>query len=728
MLEKIKIFRFTVTIIYLVLTLAIRGNGQSQAVQFPGPAPGKAQVKVTNEQICFENNVLSCSWAVSGGHLMPIEFTDKISSKTLNLKGSQCFKIIDANERKINCSDLKIAGKPTTKTIEPNLRAARLAEHFTGKAVSVELVSTDGNLKVNWTAILRDESNYIHQRIIFRAAKQHIPVKSIVLIDIPCGNARVAGTVPGSPAVCGNMFFAYEHPGSQSQVVKGRVVCRLVRNTPLKPNKLLSQVSVFGVVPAGQLRRGFLYYVERQRAHPYRPFLHYNSWWDISYPGLRLNEKKCLDVIDHYGKELVEKRGVKMDSFVFDDGWDDNTTLWQIQKSDFPNGFTPLTRLAEKYNSHIGLWISPWGGYGDNQKQRLKYGKKQGFEIKGFEMSNYSSYPGNDEDYSGFALSGKKYYKRFKQCCLDMMGGYNVNYFKFDGTSTERLEETEAMLGLCGELREVDPDLYISITVGTWASPFWLMYGDNTWRGELDMSYCGKGTKREQWITYRDRITYENVVQKGPLYPVNSLMICGIINAPKGMPNPMTPSGEDFIHEIRSFFATGTNLQELYIKPARLTERAWDVLAESAKWSRANSDVLVDNHWIGGNPGKLEVYGWAGWSKDKAILSLRNPSDKPGQISIDIGKALELPPGTPRVYSLKSPWRQDANKPSVTLTAGVEHTFRLKPFEVLVFDALPRLCAINYYVSPAGDDNNNGTANVPFGTIQKVAEVNRKVN
>jgi hypothetical protein len=267
-----------------------------------------------------------------------------------------------------------------------------------------------------------------------------------------------------------------------------------------------------------------------------------------------------------------------------------------------------------------------------------------------------------------------------------MMQEYKVNFFKFDGTTTSKLAETEAMLKLCNELREIDPDLYISVTTGTWASPFWLMYGDNIWRGGDDISYYGKGTKREQWITYRDKITYENVVQRGPLYPLNSLMNCGIINAPHGPPADMAFSGEDFVREIRSFFATGTNLQELYIKPALMTDVMWDTLAESVRWSRANADVLVDTHWIGGNPARLEVYGWASWSKNKSILSLRNPDENRRKISIDIGKSLELPPAAAKKYSLKSPWLHDRDKPGVILTAGVEYCFELEPFEVLVFD------------------------------------------
>ena len=30
--------------------------------------------------------------------------------------------------------------------------------------------------------------------------------------------------------------------------------------------------------------------------------------------------------------------------------------------------------------------------------------------------------------------------------------------------------------------------------------------------------------------------------------------------------------------------------------------------------------MLVDTHWIGGDPTALEIYGWASWNKDKAIL------------------------------------------------------------------------------------------------------------
>jgi hypothetical protein len=115
----------------------------------------------------------------------------------------------------------------------------------------------------------------------------------------------------------------------------------------------------------------------------------------------------------------------------------------------------------------------------------------------------------------------------------------------------------------------------------------------------------------------------------------------------------------------------------------------WDALAEAAKWSRDNADVLVDTHWVGGDPATADIYGWAAWSERKGILSLRNPSDKPGSITIDISKAFELPNGAAEKYSLKSPWKEDIDSEAIVLTAGKTHMFKLKPFEVLVFNATP---------------------------------------
>jgi hypothetical protein len=460
--------------------------------------------------------------------------------------------------------------------------------------------------------------------------------------------------------------------------VRGEAIAELERTLPLTKGQSITYSSVVGVVPRGQLRRGFLAYLERERAHPYRTFLHYNSWYDMGY-FTPYDEKLALDRVQAFGQELHVKRGVTMDSFLFDDGWDDHASLWSFN-SGFPHGFVPIDVAAKQYGFAPGVWMSPWGGYSKPRQERLKYGKEQGFEIEDI----------------GFALSGPKYYERFRDVCLKMLREQGVNQFKFDGTgNVNRVipgskfdSDFDAMIHLIGELRQAKPDLYVNLTTGTTASPFWLRYADSIWRGGEDDDFAGVGTRRERWITYRDTQTYENVVAKGPLFPLNSLMLHGIIYARYDKRLNDDP-GNDFSNEVRSYFGSGTQLQEMYLTPELLTEKNWDVLAEAARWSRENQDVLKDTHWVGGDPGWLQVYGWASWSKEKSILVLRNPSDQAQSITLDVGKVLELPVGAARRFSAKSPWNDDAGKAAVSVAAETLHKFELKPFEVITLELKP---------------------------------------
>ena len=460
----------------------------------------------------------------------------------------------------------------------------------------------------------------------------------------------------------------------------GPVVCGMRRNTMLRRGESLTQSFVVGVVPRGQLRRGFLGYVERERAHPYRPYLHYNSWYDTAWDPFALNETNCLEAIRICGERLIKPHGVVMDGMVFDDGWDNPKTLWQFH-SGFPRGFTPLAEECAKYNTRLGVWLSPFGGYGVPKDERLKQGAAQGYEV-------------ND---TGFSLAGPKYYGAFKSACTGMIRNYGVNHFKFDGIATgmyangggQYILDTDAMRRLMLELRREDPGLYVNLTTGSWPSPFWLRHADSLWRQGGDMGLAGKGSNQRQWLTYRDQEVYRNVVVKGPLYPLNSLMTQGVAYSRHGTAGDPTFNPAGFKEDVRAFFGSGTGLQELYIQPGKLTAEDWAVLAEAAKWSRANNDVLVDTHWIGGDPSKLEVYGYASWSRRKGIVMLRNPDDKPHAFALDVGRAFELPTGAGRKFTLHSPWAEDAARPPVTTKSGRNLSLTLAPFEILILEAEP---------------------------------------
>ena len=147
--------------------------------------------------------------------------------------------------------------------------------------------------------------------------------------------------------------------------------------------------------------------------------------------------------------------------------------------------------------------------------------------------------------------------------------------------------------------------------------------------------------------------------------------------------------GHDFPDEVHDYFGTGTQLQEMYITPTLLSSENWDVLAETAKWSRENAQTLKDSHWIGGDPARLEVYGWASWSREKAIVTLRNPSDQPQDFTASLTTLLELPAGSAPTYAARSPWKSDSAKPAVSIPAKEQHTFHLQPFQVLTLELVP---------------------------------------
>jgi hypothetical protein len=188
-------------------------------------------------------------------------------------------------------------------------------------------------------------------------------------------------------------------------------------------------------------------------------------------------------------------------------------------------------------------------------------------------------------------------------------------------------------------------------------------------------------------MTYRDGDTYHEIVSAHSFYPLNSLMLHGLIFAKYAQHLGDDPGG-DFRNEIRSYFGNGTQLQEMYITPDLLSKQNWDDLAQSAKWSYANKDVLIDSHWVGGDPSNLNVYGWASWSPRKSILVLRNPSNHAQAFSVDLTKVMELPKGTRGVWRAHSPYADDSSH--YDIATGSSKVVMLQPFQVMVLEGAIR--------------------------------------
>ncbi len=468
-----------------------------------------------------------------------------------------------------------------------------------------------------------------------------------------------------------------------------------IRKAPLTSVENWKVTSVVGFFAPEQQRRSLLAYIERERPVPYRPFIHHNDWYEIGItcnnkpnPMERHTEAKSLKVLKAWEKEMYRKRKVTIDAFMLDDGWDDFNSLWGFHKG-FPHGFATINKQATKMKAGIGTWLGPVGGYGAAKSMRLGFWNR--------------THP--DNQISNFQLSNKEYFDAFVERCSQMVKDYDMRYFKFDGISAKyhangpaNEEDAEGILRVLAALRKARPDIYLNTTVGTWASPFWLLHSDCVWRQRDDFDRCGNmGDNRDRWITYRDRLVYEVFVQGSPLMPINSVMTHGLIITKNGPPNVMSKEPKNCIKEMRAAFGCGSSLQELYVDNDLMSQengKLWDELTKCIKWTRRNADVLADIHWVGGNPwdGKDgDVYGWAAWNANKCTLTLRNSSQNKKSLRASLRQILDIPPGWNGSVHFKSSF-EDQRKVKELMDADIDVdeplVITLEPMEVLVLEGV----------------------------------------
>lgn len=465
------------------------------------------------------------------------------------------------------------------------------------------------------------------------------------------------------------------------------------RKTALPAGQSWEVSGVVGLIAPRQARRSFLAYSERERAVAYRPFVHYNDWYEIGIrlhdnqnPSQRTNEKMWLDLLAVWQRELFEKRRTRVDAFVVDDGWDDFNSLWDFHIG-FPKGFSRISKAANQQKAGIGAWLGPVGGYGASKKMRLDYWNRK--------------HPKNRID--NFHLSNQEYFNAFVNRCRMMIRDYDMRYFKFDGISTkfhakgpENTEDAEGIIRVISALRQARPDVFINATVGTWASPFWFHYADSIWRQENDFGQAGDaGDKRDRWITYRDRLVYEVFVQGAPLFPINSLMTHGTIITKNGPPRVMSRDPQNCLKEIRSAFGSGSALQEVYADHDLMNQQnglLWDELAANIQWIRRNRDVLADVHWVGGNPWKDNdgaIYGWAAWNKKKSTLTLRNSSASEKTLHTTLREVLDVPPNLKGTVTFRNSFADQRALPGLSNRAVDIDTsidISLHPLEVIVME------------------------------------------
>lgn len=625
----------------------------AQAVIFPQKKqPGVAKITQKSNSYQLANKVLKASFINTGGKL----YFNGCSELGLQ-PSTELFKVLLGDGKIVTASEMKLEDvKMVTLTENPSAATASL--RYAGKALEARF--TYEELSIVWRAVLRNGSHYLRTEMDIQAAKD-LPMKGIVAMNyLVAKNSaytapEVVGNTSGAILASNHIFAGLETPmGLNSCKDEGNathIEGLWRRNTTLKAGKTWNISSVVGLVAPKQLRRSFLAYSERERAVAWRPYPVYISWYELnidrnnaqapSYKG-NMTVEQCADVVSHWKTHFYDKYQMAPKAFVWDDGWDQYGT-WTFNPN-FPNGFDEPANEAKKMGTGIGAWLGPVGGYGQSGEYRRAYWRSKG----------------------GMQLSNEDYYNFFIRCCTNMIDRYDFRFFKFDGISaqasaigpdegTRGEENAEAIISIERAVRQKRPDIFLNTTVGTWASPFWFHFTDAVWRQEGDYGEAGdQGTDRERWITYRDRLVYQNFIQRSPVCPINTLMTHGFILSRWGAVSK-NMDYDGIVREMRCAFACGSGMVELYNDYKLMDEikdnqgnagALWKDLAECIKWQQEQADVLPDAHWVGGNPWdgkKANVYGWAAWNGKKSVLTLRNPSTSAQTFTTTLREALDIP-------------------------------------------------------------------------------------
>lgn len=625
----------------------------AQAVIFPQKKqPGVAKITQKSNSYQLANKVLKASFINTGGKL----YFNGCSELGLQ-PSTELFKVLLGDGKTITASEMKLEDVKMA-TLAENPSAATASLRYTGKALEARF--TYEELSIVWRAVLRNGSHYLRTEMDIQAAKD-LPMKGIVAMNyLVAKNSaytapEVVGNTRGAILASNHIFAGLETPmGLNSCKDEGNathIEGLWRRNTTLKAGKTWNISSVVGLVAPKQLRRSFLAYSERERAVAWRPYPVYISWYELnidrnnaqapSYKG-NMTVEQCADVVSHWKTHFYDKYQMAPKAFVWDDGWDQYGT-WTFNPN-FPNGFDEPANEAKKMGTGIGAWLGPVGGYGQSGEYRRAYWRSKG----------------------GMQLSNEDYYNFFIRCCTNMIDRYDFRFFKFDGISaqasaigpdegTRGEENAEAIISIERAVRQKRPDIFLNTTVGTWASPFWFHFTDAVWRQEGDYGEAGdQGTDRERWITYRDRLVYQNFIQRSPVCPINTLMTHGFILSRWGAVSK-NMDYDGIVREMRCAFACGSGMVELYNDYKLMDEikdnqgnagALWKDLAECIKWQQEQADVLPDAHWVGGNPWdgkKANVYGWAAWNGKKSVLTLRNPSASAQTFTTTLREALDIP-------------------------------------------------------------------------------------
>ena len=347
------------SLLRLVLTAALCQAGAVLPLPYE---PGTAEAALDSPWRCIlRNRILEAEVAIVDGALRPISFLNRITGVHLP-RPAYNFQAVGGGRRltghEFHARDVQLA------QVRGDPAASQLGLRQNGWHATVALESQlFSEVKAEWSAELRDGANYVKiaLRLLPSATIQNLT--EVCLVGGSLEGASSAGQVDGVPVVSNDFFLGVEHPKA-SNVCRsdGTYRCCLqLGKTDMAMREPYTTLTL-GVNAPGQKRRSFQHYLELARAHPSRRMLHYNTWYDIG-TGQEYSAEDVRSRLHEMARQLGG-RGLALDAFLLDDGWDDpDNGPWEPHAGFNVTELTSLEEAARRLKTGLGVWFSPFGGY-----------------------------------------------------------------------------------------------------------------------------------------------------------------------------------------------------------------------------------------------------------------------------------------------------------------------------------------------------------------------------
>ncbi len=450
----------------------------------------------------------------------------------------------------------------------------------------------------------------------------------------------------------GGAFLGLEYPTAENSLTYTssgdlQLKCGQVIGERIGESWVESDWVVQGLSPTPEVKQWFWKYLDHIRVAPLEPYLLYNSWYDLRAPVMvkdplrALTERNILRTIRSFRQRMVNERGLELDAFVLDDGWDVYKSDWVLNSEQFPNGLAPISTALQRFGCKLGIWIGPIGGY-SHRDWRIGWMKDQGYEVVGDQ----------------FCVAGKKYHALLRERVTDFIRNDDTAYFKWDGIQFScnepdhghlpgiysRRAVMEAVSDLCQTARTENPEVFLNITSGTWLSPWWLKYANTIWMQGSDYGYANVPSisQRDRAMTYRDTVLYDDLLAKGFWFPIANLMTHGIIKGHLQKLGGESEPLDKFTDNALLYFARGISMGELYISPDLLSDAEWDALAMSILWAKDRFPILDSTEMVGGNPEGRNPYGYVHFEGKRGVIAARNPFMEPKVLKVELSPKVGL--------------------------------------------------------------------------------------